>query len=151
MRGAAPVIALALVAGVAAAIVANPRPPGASLEQPDDAAARSLVLSIQAVLEAAAIAEESPPDDAWAQQRLEDAWRTLGLVSDREQAQLDVGAGRRPPLMAAPPLAPGQPGYRAAFNRAALTYLRAAVPARDAGGARRALELIELGQRRAAG
>ncbi|HEU5317766.1 MAG TPA: hypothetical protein VFX49_16765 [Chloroflexota bacterium] len=140
-------MAISLVAGIAAAMIANPRPASTPLEPPEAAASRALTISIEDLLRAAQIVEELGTDDAWAAARLEDAWRALGLVYQHEQAQLDVAAGRRLPLMSAPPLAPGRPGHEAAFNRAAVTYLSAALPERDLEGVRRALDLIELGRR----
>jgi hypothetical protein len=116
------------------------------VESPASASARSLAVSIGAVLDAARLAEETGPENARADARVEDAWRVLSLVYEREQAQLDVAAGRRPPLMKAPPPGPARPGDEVSFTRAALTYLGAAIPERDLDGLQRALTLIELGR-----
>jgi hypothetical protein len=139
--GVALIALLAVLVARAPQSEANP-----PLESQAAASARSLSISITVVLAAVRLAEAAGPDDARAAAELDDAWRILALVFEREQAQLDVATGRRPPLMTAPPLAPGRPGHRAAFHRAALSYLRAALPTRDLDGLERALTLIELGR-----
>jgi hypothetical protein len=147
LRRAAPAVALVFFATLAATIVSAPDSvPPPALESSAAATSRSLEVSITAVLAAAQRAENAGPDDAPAA-ALEGAWNVLALVTEREQAQIDVAAGRRPPLMKAPPLAPGRPARDDAFNQAALSYLRAALPVRDLRALERAVELLELGRR----
>ena len=154
-RLVAGLLALAFLAAVLVSIVATD-PRGASETAGATAAtgavpaeARALRLAVEVVLAAAAHAEAvraaaAAGEAAGAASALEDAWQSLAVVYERLDAQGEVAAGRRPPLMGAPPPAPALASRDEALVRSAMTYVRGAIEARDLTAVARARELLEM-------